>query len=191
MGAAVRGCAYAAAHDSSSRHDLTSAILPTIAAECPDMRRVPVYLAVDAPVGGGNDRRAREEAGWILRSLCAAVDWREADRPTAADPGPRRAGERRVNAGRARVGDAEPRPGESGSRVPGRIRERVEASGGNVSLPILLGTVIAHEIGHLLLHSTGHSSEGVMIANYGKREWRRLPNGIWFSRRPIVRLTRP
>jgi len=150
---------------------LTAAILPMTAAECPEMRRVPVHLAVNGPADAGTTAAAREEAGWILRSLCAAVDWREAESPDTllirvlAEP---------VSAGSTpdALGLAMPNLGRGnrGAVFLGRIRERVEASGGTVSLPILMGSVIAHEIGHLLLHSTAHSSEGVMVADYGKRE---------------------
>ena len=46
-----------------------------------------------------------------------------------------------------------------------RVRQTA-ARTGVVDSSDLLGTVMAHEIGHLLLHSTTHSSEGVMRADF-------------------------
>jgi hypothetical protein len=150
---------------------LSAAILPMTGAECSGMRRVPVYLAVNAPIDGAAVAAAREEAGWILRSLCALVEWREAEssdtllirilpEPVSSGSSADALGLAMPNLGR----------GNRGAVFLARIRERVEASGGTVGLPILLGSVIAHEAGHLLLRSKAHSSEGVMVADYGKRE---------------------
>jgi hypothetical protein len=41
----------------------------------------------------------------------------------------------------------------------------------------LLGTVAAHEIGHLLLGSQSHSAMGVMSAHWGETELRRVSMG--------------
>jgi hypothetical protein len=41
----------------------------------------------------------------------------------------------------------------------------------------LLGSVIAHEIGHLLLGSSAHSVSGLMSARWGSDEWRRVSEG--------------
>jgi hypothetical protein len=49
-----------------------------------------------------------------------------------------------------------------------RIYERVEATG--VSISLLLGCVLAHEIGHLVLRTTSHASEGIMRPDFGKEE---------------------
>ena len=169
---------------------LAAAVLPMTAAECPGMRRVPVHLAVNAPVDAGTIAAAREEAGWILRSLCAAVDWQEAEsadallirvlaEPVSAGSTPDALGLAMPNLGR----------GNRGAVFLGRIRERVDASGGTVGLPILLGTVIAHEIGHLLLHSTAPflgGCHGGRVREAGDGESQ--PSGIWYSRRPIERL---
>ena len=119
---------------------LAAAVLPMTAAECPGMRRVPVYLAVSAPVDAGTIAAAREEAGWVLRSLCAAVDWQEAEsadallirvlaEPVSAGSTPDALGLAMPNLGR----------GNRGAVFLGRIRERVDASAGKVGLPILMG----------------------------------------------------
>jgi hypothetical protein len=58
--------------------------------------------------------------------------------------------------------------GNRGAVFLKRIQEKVRASGGQITLPTLLGCVIAHEIGHLLLRTTSHTSEGIMRADFGK-----------------------
>ena len=53
----------------------------------------------------------------------------------------------------------------------------------------LLGRAIAHEIGHLLLGSTGHSPDGLMRATWSPRELRRARPHDWtFSRADMVAL---
>ncbi len=53
----------------------------------------------------------------------------------------------------------------------------------------LLGRAIAHEIGHLLLGSTGHSPDGLMRAIWSPRELRRgRPHDWTFSRADVVAL---
>jgi hypothetical protein len=43
-----------------------------------------------------------------------------------------------------------------------RVRETAARSAALIDVSDLLGYVMAHEIGHVLLHSTAHSSEGLM-----------------------------
>ena len=43
---------------------------------------------------------------------------------------------------------------------------------------LVLGTVIAHEIGHLLLRHDGHSAEGLMRASWGSSDWHRASSGF-------------
>ena len=45
-------------------------------------------------------------------------------------------------------------------------------------LPTLLGCLIAHEIGHLLLNSYGHSPTGVMQAEWGPRQLQQSLTGL-------------
>jgi hypothetical protein len=52
----------------------------------------------------------------------------------------------------------------------------------NVALADILGTVIAHELGHLLLGSNSHSGVGIMRAHWQGEELRRLSRGgLWFT----------
>lgn len=51
------------------------------------------------------------------------------------------------------------------------------AQQGPADLDQLLGYAIAHEVGHLLLHSTTHSHSGIMRANWGPEEWKGISQG--------------
>ena len=47
---------------------------------------------------------------------------------------------------------------------------------------LAMGTVIAHEIGHVLLQRKGHSPEGLMRAVLNRGDWERAAMGIlWFA----------
>lgn len=46
--------------------------------------------------------------------------------------------------------------------------------------PTLLGHVLAHEIGHLLLRSTSHSVSGIMSGRWAGEELRRISEGAMF-----------
>jgi hypothetical protein len=53
----------------------------------------------------------------------------------------------------------------------------------NVGLSDLLGNVIAHELGHLLLGSNSHSRAGIMRAHWQSEELNLLSRGnLWFTR---------
>jgi hypothetical protein len=142
--------------------------LPAAAETCREPRPVAVYLPVAAPIDTGVLSAAREEAAWILRSLCVAIEWSAAERPDALLvrilPGPL---------------TADPTPDALGLAMPAvgrgavflsRVQEKVEANPGRIGLPTLLGCVLAHEIGHLLLRTTGHSPAGIMSPDFRKPE---------------------
>ena len=48
---------------------------------------------------------------------------------------------------------------------------------GKLELPIILGTVVAHEIGHLLLDSNSHSATGIMQPQWGPESIRQAMIG--------------
>jgi hypothetical protein len=48
---------------------------------------------------------------------------------------------------------------------------------GVVSWPVVLGHVVAHEIGHMLLGADSHSPDGVMRSRLGPEDWRRASVG--------------
>ena len=49
--------------------------------------------------------------------------------------------------------------------------------GGEIDAPTILGCVMAHEIGHLLLGSNSHSGTGIMQGNWGRKQVRELIKG--------------
>jgi hypothetical protein len=123
---------------------------------------VPVAAEVDSPVLAS----AQQEAAWILKSLCATVEWgpgmlvvRILEEPLTSDS--------TADA----MGIAIPRHGR-GAIFLSRVRARVEMYRGKLSLATLLGCVLAHEIGHLLL-GPEHSPDGIMRADFGKCEMER------------------
>ncbi len=68
-----------------------------------------------------------------------------------------------------------------------RIRQTVRKSPDALSQ--LLGAVIAHELGHLLLGSHSHSLVGIMMAHWNQPELRRITMGdLLFSNREGVRM---
>jgi hypothetical protein len=148
-----------------------AATLSSAATQCREMYAVTVYAPVEAVIARASLAAALDEARWILRSLCADVEWvngesnealviRILPEPVTTDQPPYALGLAMPNIGR----------GNRGAVFLGRIRERVKAYGGLISLPTLLGCAMAHEIGHLLLRTNTHASEGIMRPEFGKPE---------------------
>ena len=55
--------------------------------------------------------------------------------------------------------------------------------------PVILGYLMAHEIGHLLLKSSAHASSGLMTAHWGLRELRGANQGaLRFSNKEVERI---
>ena len=53
----------------------------------------------------------------------------------------------------------------------------------------ILGSMLAHEIGHLLLKETAHSGAGIMQAQWGDGDLKLIGKGrLWFTEREAVRL---
>ena len=60
-----------------------------------------------------------------------------------------------------------------------------------VRLADILGNVMAHELGHLLLGSNSHSGFGIMRAHWRSEELRRLSrDGLWFTNEEAYRMSR-
>jgi len=55
--------------------------------------------------------------------------------------------------------------GDRAATFLSRVRETADRNAGIADLSVVLGVAMAHELGHLLLHSASHSSEGVMRAD--------------------------
>jgi hypothetical protein len=53
----------------------------------------------------------------------------------------------------------------------------------NIALADILGNVMAHELGHLLLGSNSHAGSGIMRAHWQGEELRRVSRGgLWFTK---------
>jgi hypothetical protein len=63
--------------------------------------------------------------------------------------------------------------------------ERLAAASG-AEMPTLLGRAIAHELGHLLLATSTHSSRGLMRAAWSLEDIRRRDNAAWAFTDPDV-----
>ncbi len=60
----------------------------------------------------------------------------------------------------------------------------------HIALADTLGSVIAHELGHLLLGSNSHSDMGIMRARWQSEELRRLARGgLWFTNEQAGRMS--
>ena len=136
------------------------------AQDCTVSRTVRVEVPVEARVDSSVLTYAHRETEWILRSLCATVEWgpgglvvRILEEPLTAD------------STADGMGFAMPKFGR-GAVFMSRVRAKAGTYTGYITLPILLGCVLAHEIGHLLL-GPAHSSDGIMRGEFGKREMQR------------------
>jgi hypothetical protein len=138
-----------------------------------------VKLFDEATVGNTVLQVAEQEAAWLLKAVCVEVTWIFCPVITVAN---------RVPCG-APVGAIEvhilpsPLAAEFSKTAMGiavltavfsghaavflsRVRQTAESEPGIIGMPELLGHVMAHEIGHLLLRSSAHSSEGLMRADF-------------------------
>lgn len=53
--------------------------------------------------------------------------------------------------------------------------------------PVMLGCLIAHELGHLLLRDPGHSTTGIMQPQWGDEQVRQaLTGGLWFTSQQAI-----
>jgi hypothetical protein len=148
-------------------------------AACTAWEPLPVKLFNDAAVGDDVLHRAKEQAAWLLKSVCVDLAWvpclvvsRSNLTPCQA---PVRAMELHILSSPATndfredtLGIAMPHlgSGDHAGVFLSRVRQTAARNTGIIEVPDLLGYVMAHEIGHLLLHSTTHSSEGIMRAEY-------------------------
>jgi hypothetical protein len=64
-----------------------------------------------------------------------------------------------------------------------------QAAVGELSVSRMLGHAIAHEMGHLLLGDNSHSTGGIMLAPWSKRElWRMSKGHLLFTRLEVERI---
>jgi hypothetical protein len=158
---------------------LLFALRPAHGADCTAREPLPVKLFNDAAVRDAALHRAKEEAAWRLKWVCVGPAWvpcpvvgRSNLTPCQAPVG---AIELHILSSPATndfsedaMGIAMPNLG-SGNHAGvflSRVRQTAARSAGIIDASDLLGYVMAHEIGHLLLHSTRHSDEGLMRADF-------------------------
>jgi hypothetical protein len=152
-------------------------------AVCTAWERLPVKLFNDAAVGNEVLHRAKEEAAWLLKSICVDVAWvpcpvvarsnlRPCEAPVGAlelhilsSPGTNDFGENILGIAMPHLGS-----GDHAGVFLSRVRQKAAQNVGLIDLPELLGCVMAHEIGHLLLHSNVHSSEGLMRTEFRRAD---------------------
>jgi hypothetical protein len=116
---------------------------------------------------------ALAEAARIYRRSGVTIEWQAPDGPRQVDTVHLhvQARDRISGLGRAVLGTA-PRGEDESGRIAYVFVQPVEglANLGGVDPALLLGAVIAHEVGHLLLPDRGHSEEGLMRAGWGEAE---------------------
>jgi hypothetical protein len=145
--------------------------------------------------------RAVKRAGEIIRGTKVPVQWRDCSpKAFAADPAcatPPAAGEFIVRLVKGAAGDARTL-GEAfvdtakGTGVLATVFvDRVEAFAAAAKTDVLsvLGRVIAHEIGHLMLGSNDHADTGLMRATWSHETSSRDRKEDWqFSRSELARI---
>lgn len=154
------------------------------AMECNLVRTVPIHLVNEAAVPPRVLAAAQREAVYILKSLCVHLGWTaepETDaiemRITAAPIGPD------IPNGALGITFLDPIGTNRGTVFFSRVRAVERTYGRLVNLEGLLGCVLAHEIGHLLLGSRTHSREGIMVANFERAELLKAgQRGLLFTR---------
>jgi hypothetical protein len=113
-------------------------------------------------------REAQEEAAWVLRSLCVELVWTSARGDDAVElrilAAPLTPDIPKESMGISLVGGP---LGLRGAVFLTRVREAQRRFAPDVKMTRILGCVLAHEIGHLLLSSSAHSSDGIMKAEIG------------------------
>jgi len=141
------------------------------AAACNAIRTVPIRLINDAAVKPKMVIAAQHEAAYVLKSLCVSVEWTTGHSTktlemhiTVAPLGPG------ITEGALGITTLDALQGNRGAVFLSRVRELQEQYKAVIGLGRLLGCVLAHEIGHLLLNSRAHSPAGVMIANFREAE---------------------
>jgi hypothetical protein len=145
-----------------------------------------VKLFNDAFVSRQLLHSAAGEAAWILKSACVELLWVPCSPVSRSNMAPCTAP---VGALELHILSApltndfrddtlgiailHPDPGDRAAVFVSRVRETAARNAGLAGVKEIMGSVMAHEIGHLLLHSNSHSSEGVMRADFRPTDLRR------------------
>lgn len=143
---------------------------------CTLWEHLTVKLFNEAAVENGALRLAKGEAAWLLKSVCVVVDWVPCAVVSVSHPeqcaAPARAIELHILPSPLTDGFTETAmgfaflPRGNAAVFLSRVGQLEVSNLGIIDLSGLLGHVMAHEIGHLLLNSSAHSSEGLMRADF-------------------------
>jgi hypothetical protein len=164
-----------------------SAPAPALAADAVPTAAIRVRIHDYANVNAAPLARAQHLVSRMYATIGVRTDWLDASRPlddrTAASPcgptdltiivlTPEMANRRGVPG--AVVGYAAVTPGEAG-RVAFVIYDRIRdiARRADADVVQVMGTVMAHELGHLLLPSGSHSGGGLMRGHWATTDFRR------------------
>jgi hypothetical protein len=141
------------------------------ATECTVLRSVPIRLINEAAVQPNVVAAAQQEAAYVLKSLCVHIEWTAGPstkaldmRITPAPLGPE------ITSRSLGVTFLDANQDNRGTVFLSRVLALQVSYASRISLGRLLGCVLAHEVGHVLLNSKAHSPEGVMIAHFGEAE---------------------
>lgn len=148
-------------------------------ASCPNNQSIPVKLFNDAAVSKRLLSLAARDAAWILKSACVEVLWipclpvsRSNMSPCAAPVGALELHLLPAPLTNDFHGDtlgiAMPHldAGDRAAVFVSRVRATAARNPQIAGVENIMGCVIAHEIGHLLLHSNFHSREGIMRGDF-------------------------
>jgi hypothetical protein len=146
---------------------------------CLSWEELPIKLFNDAAVGNGVLGPAMGEAAWLLKSVCVEVEWIRCPVVSVSHPEPCGPPVRAIEIhilpypmtndfAETVLGIGFPSLGSRGNAAVflSRVRQLAASNPGMIDVSGLLGHVLAHEIGHLLLHSSAHSPEGLMRADF-------------------------
>jgi hypothetical protein len=156
-------------------------------AACTGREPLPVKLFNDAAVRHDVLNRAKELAVWLLKSVCVDLTWAPCQVVSRSNLTPCLAPVRAIelhilslpatnDSTEDGLGIAMPHLG-SGDHAGvffSRVRQTAARNPGIVDVSDLLGYVMAHEIGHVMLHSTTHSSEGLMRAEFRPEDLKKV-----------------
>ncbi len=170
---------------------------PGLAADAPASQqpRITVYVYNYAEVPGSVLDRARRQAAYLFARAGVEVLWRECpignapgDPACTASPGANDIRLRILRRPKKSRVDFEPHTGGVAIRAEedncsGFVTlyyDRVEVLAEEFQMhpALILGHAAAHEIGHLLLPTGGHSSWGIMRAKLRPEEWQRAAKGV-------------
>ena len=148
-------------------------------APCEVRSALVVKLFNDVQLGKEVLQPAESHARLLLSSLCVDVNWSHCKNATFTKPVECENPSGRIELHLLGLPLVESRQDALGLAIldsshaaayVSRIREVAVANPSTIDLPVLLGYVIAHELGHVVLHSNAHPKLGIMAGDFGPWE---------------------